>query len=44
MDITQEIENKLWIKERRIAYWEKYGLVPSMDELIFSNSGLEEGI
>ena len=44
VDIKPEIENELWIKEKRIAYWEKYGVLLSMDELIFSNPLLEEGV
>jgi len=44
MYIKQEIENELWIKEKRIAYWEKYGRLLSLDELIFGNPILEEEI
>ena len=28
-----EIEQEILLKERRIAYWEEYGTMPSSDEL-----------
>ncbi|MFW6220669.1 MAG: hypothetical protein ACOC3X_03255 [Nanoarchaeota archaeon] len=38
------IAKELWIKEQRVSYWEKYGIVPSINELIFFNdANLEVG-
>jgi hypothetical protein len=33
---------ELWIKEQRISYWEQFGIVPSMSELmVFNNANME---
>ena len=34
--IMRNWKRELEVKERRIAHWEKYGTVPTMDEVIAS--------
>jgi hypothetical protein len=38
MKSIEEMEEELLLKEKRVAYWEKFHAVPTMSELINSNS------
>lgn len=44
MKTMQEAEQKLWIKEQRVSYWERFGIVPSMSDLVlFNDANMEVG-
>lgn len=44
MKTMQEAEQELWIKEQRVSYWERFGIVPSMSDLVlFNDANMEVG-
>lgn len=45
MKTLQELEQELVIKEQRVSYWEKFGILPSMNDLTFFNDvNIEVGV
>ena len=44
MKTMQEAEHELLVKEQRVSYWEKFGIVPSMNDLmLFNDANMEVG-
>jgi len=44
MKTMQEAEQELLVKEQRVSYWEKFGIVPSMSDLmLFNDVNMEVG-
>ena len=43
MKTIQEAEQELWIKEQRVSYWERFGVVPSISDLMFFND-VDKGV
>jgi hypothetical protein len=44
MKTMQEAEQELLVKEQRVSYWEKFGIVPSMSNLmLFNDANMEVG-
>lgn len=44
MKTMQEAKKELLIKEQRVSYWEKFGIVPSMKDLmLFNDENMEVG-
>lgn len=42
MKTMQEVEQELLVKEQRVSYWEKFGIVPSMSDLmLFNDANME---
>lgn len=44
MKTMQEAKQELWMKEQRVSYWERFGIVPSMSDLVlFNDANMEVG-
>ena len=37
MKTKQEMKQELLVKEQRVSYWEKFGIVANRSDLLFSN-------
>lgn len=34
MDLLKKVNDELLFKERRVSYWERYGVIPSRDDIL----------